>query len=99
MDTILYPTYIRLIIRVSNRWRFIDGQPFYNPYNFPSLKQEDLFCFLGLTMKGVANELRKINNALPGYYLADIVEKKYYYCGVDWEDVKRTLRDEFNIGV
>ncbi|BDA71394.1 hypothetical protein RIVM261_002900 [Rivularia sp. IAM M-261] len=49
-------------------------------------------------MKEVANELRKINNAAPGYYLADIVERKYYYCGTEWEDVKRTLREELDIG-
>lgn len=98
MDTIVSPTYIRIVIRSSNRWSFVNGERFYNPYNFPNLSQENLFRFLGLTMKQVANELRKINNAAPGYYLADIVERKYYYCGTEWEDVKRTLREELGIG-
>lgn len=98
MDSIVYPGYICLVLRLKNRWRFLSGETFYNPYNFPSFKLEDLFLFLGLTMKQVANELRKINNAAPGYYLADIVERKYYYCGTEWEDVKRTLREELGIG-
>ncbi len=29
---------------------------------------------------------------------ADIVERKYYYCGTEWDDVKRTLREELGIG-
>lgn len=41
---------------------------------------------------------RKINNATHGFYLANILEKKYYYCGTEWEDVERTLREDLGIG-
>ncbi|BAZ12981.1 hypothetical protein NIES4071_48150 [Calothrix sp. NIES-4071] len=93
MDTIVYPGYICLVLRLKNRWHNLCGETFYNPYNFPIYKLEDLFLFLGLTMKEVANELRKINNAAPVITSADIVERKYYYCGTEWDDVKRTLRE------
>jgi len=48
-------------------------------------------------MKQVANELRRINNGKQGYYIANILDKKYYYCGSEWEDVKTKLR-ELGIG-
>ncbi|MBW4506439.1 MAG: hypothetical protein KME64_08020 [Scytonematopsis contorta HA4267-MV1] len=99
MDTIIYPGYVRVVIRNSDGWHFVKDKPFYNPLNFPTLEQEDIFSMLGLTMKGVANELRKINNATHGFYLANILEKKYYYCGTEWKDVERTLREDLNIGV
>ena len=48
-------------------------------------------------MKKVANQLRLINNGKEGFYIADIKDKKYYYCGTEWEDVKNKLR-ELGIG-
>lgn len=98
MDTIIYPGYVRVVIRKSDGWHFVKDKPFYNPLNFSTLEQEDIFSMLGLTMKEVANELRKINNATHGFYLANILDRKYYYCGTEWEDVERTLREDLGIG-
>lgn len=98
MDAIVYPGYVRVVIRNASGWHFVKDKPFYNPLNFPSLEQSDIFSMLGVTMKEVANELRKINNATHGFYLANILERKYYYCGTEWEDVKRTLREDLGIG-
>ena len=42
-------------------------------------------------------ELFRINGGKPGYYLANVRDKKYYYCGQDWAGVKTKLR-ELGIG-
>ncbi|MBN3945464.1 MAG: hypothetical protein HWQ38_02790 [Nostoc sp. NMS7] len=50
-----------------------------------------------MTKIKVLVELFRINGGRPGLYLADIRDKKYYYCGQDWEEVKAKLR-ELGIG-
>nr|WP_306296913.1 hypothetical protein [Nostoc sp. TCL26-01] len=39
----------------------------------------------------------RINGGNAGYYLANLRDKKYYYCGDNWEDVKTKL-EELGIG-
>lgn len=58
---------------------------------------EDLFSLFDTSMEKIAAELRRINNAKQGYYIANILNKKYYYCGTEWEDVKIKLK-ELGIG-
>lgn len=48
-------------------------------------------------MKKVAIELFRINGGKQGYYIANILDKKYYYCGTEWQDVKNKLL-ELGIG-
>ncbi|AFY57935.1 hypothetical protein Riv7116_5566 [Rivularia sp. PCC 7116] len=95
--TIVYPVYYRLIVRRNKSWYFTKGEPFVNLFNVPWLEQEDLFSLFDISMKQVANELRCINGGKQGYYIANILDKKYYYCGSEWQDVKNKLR-ELGIG-
>lgn len=46
----------------------------------------------GLTGHQVAVELFRINGGKSGFYLANLRERKYYYCRLQWEDIKFTLR-------
>lgn len=96
-STIVYPVYYRLVVRRHNTWHFTKGEPFVNLFNAPWLDQEDLFSAFDTSMKKVANQLRLINNGKEGFYIADIKDKKYYYCGTEWGDVKNKLR-ELGIG-
>ncbi|AHJ28613.1 hypothetical protein NSP_22810 [Nodularia spumigena CCY9414] len=50
-----------------------------------------------MTKIKVLVELFRVNGGKAGLYLADIRDKKYYYCGQKWEDVKGLLR-ELGIG-
>ncbi|MDF5715840.1 MAG: hypothetical protein PUP93_18640 [Rhizonema sp. NSF051] len=43
------------------------------------------------------NVLYRISGGRQGYYIADILDKKYYYCGTQWLDVKALLL-ELGIG-
>ena len=95
--TIVYPVYYRLVVRRNNKWHFTKGEPFVNLFNLPWLEQKDLFSAFNVSMKQVANELRGINGGKEGYYIANILDKKYYYCGSEWEDVKNKLK-ELGIG-
>ena len=91
--TIYHPAYIRVIERRVNGWAFRHGEPFINLYNFPWLSQKDLYATWGTSMKKVAIELFRINGGTQGYYLADLKDRKYYYCGVDFSSVKIKLQE------
>ncbi|WP_414623852.1 hypothetical protein [Calothrix sp. CCY 0018] len=75
----------------------IADEPFINLFNAPNLSPSEEFKAFGTSMKKVAVELFRINGGKQGYYIANILDKKYYYCGVEWEDVKLKLR-ELGIG-
>jgi hypothetical protein len=96
-NTIVRPIYYRIIERRGNGWAFKEGQPFINWFNMPWLTQKDLFVAFNTSMKKVAIELFRINGGKQGYYIANILDKKYYYCGTEWEDVKIKLK-ELGIG-
>ncbi|TBR56469.1 hypothetical protein B4U84_29765 [Westiellopsis prolifica IICB1] len=91
--TIFYPVYCRIVERRGNGWAFTKGEPFINWFNAPWLEQKDLFAAFGTSMKKVAIELFRINGGRQGFYIADIKDKKYYYCGTCWEDVKTKLQE------
>ncbi len=52
----------------------------------------DLELLYGISKQEVAVNLRKINGGEAGYYLADLRNKKYYYCGTEPEGVRAKLR-------
>jgi hypothetical protein len=95
--TVVCPVYYQIIQRRNNGWAFKHGEPFINLFNVFDLSPEDEFTAFGTSMKKVAIALFRINGGRQGYYIADIKDKKYYYCGVEWEDVKAKLQ-ELGIG-
>jgi len=91
--TVYYPVYYRIVERRSDGWAFTRGKPFLNLLNAPWLSHESLFAILGISMDKVAIELFRINGGKQGYYIANILDKKYYYCGTEWEDVKTKFQE------
>jgi hypothetical protein len=96
-DTIIRPIHYRIIERRGKIWAFREGETFVNFFNAPDLDMEDLFSLFDTSMEKIAAELRRINGGKQGYYIANILDKKYYYCGPQWEDVKDKLK-ELGIG-
>ncbi|MBN3959488.1 hypothetical protein [Nostoc sp. NMS8] len=91
MASIHAPIHLQIYEREGTRWFFHGGNIFYNPRGVPT----DLNSILqrnGLTRIKVVVELFRVNGGKPGFYLADIQEKKYFYCGQKCEDVKAKLR-------
>jgi 3'-phosphoadenosine 5'-phosphosulfate sulfotransferase len=99
MEKIIHPIRYRIIERkitpLKSCWYFMKGKTFYNPLNLPG--EGDIEFMFGTTKKKVVIELFRINGGKVGYYLADLLNKQYYYCGNKWEDVKTKLR-ELGIG-
>jgi hypothetical protein len=46
-----------------------------------------------LTPEKIMIEMFRINGGKAGYYLANLRKKTYYYCGLEWEDVKTKLQE------
>jgi hypothetical protein len=96
MESIYYPIYLQIYERKGTRWLFHEGKVFYNAHGV----RTDLDSTLernNLTRMKVVIEMFRINGGKSGFYLADIKDKKYHYCGDRWEDVKAKLR-ELGIG-
>lgn len=88
---IITPYHYKVYERELGRWFERDVSVFYNnsgvPLNLSNIEQE-----FGLTPKEVIIELFRINGGKTGFYLANLRDRKYYYCGKNWEDIKTTLQ-------
>ena len=92
--SIIHPLHYLVVEKKGSAWCFKTGDRiFYNPRNVPaSLSLEDRLRQFGLTIPKIAIELFRIETGKGGYYLANLRSKQYYYCGLDWQDVKTTLQ-------
>ncbi len=89
------PFHYQVYRREGASWFVIDPvRMFYNPTNTPTAPEDLTYIErqYGLTAHQVAIELFRINGGKPGYYLVNLRDRKYYYCGSDSEDIKCTLQ-------
>ena len=89
--SVVMPVYYQVALRQGTQWAFIHGETFYNHFNLPKFSISDTFIGFGTSMTKVAREFFKMNGGKEGYYLANILDKKYYYCGKSPQDVKKKL--------
>jgi hypothetical protein len=90
------PHHMRVYEREGIRWFAYDPtQVIFNStdqlLHLQQVEQE-----FGLTEERLTIALFRINGGKPGLYLANLKDKKYYYCGSSWDDVKATL---LNLGI
>ena len=92
-SNIILPLYYLVIEISKTTWYFkTSDRIFYNPRNVPiTLSLDERLQRFDLTIPKVAIELFRINAGRGGYYLANLQSKQYYYCGLEWQDVKTTL--------
>ncbi|WP_256874475.1 hypothetical protein [Nostoc sp. C057] len=88
--TIVYPSYFRIFECRVGRWFIKDTEIFIGAEN--PVKDNDIAALYGVTEQQVVINLFRINGGKSGFYLANLREKKYYYCGQSREDVKAHLR-------
>jgi hypothetical protein len=88
---IVTPIYYRLVKKEGDDWKFYPKKIFYRSSDSEYINPEDLEAHYGLTLVKVAIELFRINAGRDGYYLANLRDRKYYYCGLIIDDVKATL--------
>lgn len=92
MPSIVYPFHYQVYQREGVKWFVMEGgSVFYNGASAP-MKLKHVARQFGLTEQQVVIELFRINGGKPGYYLANLRDKKYYYCGLHWEDVRVRLQ-------
>jgi hypothetical protein len=91
--TIIYPSHFRIFECRNGRWFIKNLETFVT---ITTTNHEDIDTLYGITEGQVVIELFRINGGKAGYYLANIRDKKYYYC-VDRDGVKNKLL-ELGIG-
>ena len=91
---IVLPLHYLVIERRETTWYFKTGdRVFYNPQNVPvTLSLQERLQKFHLTMPKIAIELFRTGVGRGGYYLADLSSKQYYYCGLEWQDVRASLQ-------
>ncbi|NJO93952.1 MAG: hypothetical protein HC820_05565 [Hydrococcus sp. RM1_1_31] len=92
---LIYPFYYRVIRRAGTDWFYQPGTPFFNGTNKP-MDMENAETEYNTTKTQVIIELFRINGGKPGYYLANLRDRKYYYCGLTLENVRETL---YSLGI
>ncbi|NJL91562.1 MAG: hypothetical protein HC916_18600 [Coleofasciculaceae cyanobacterium SM2_1_6] len=87
-----------VIESLPGKWEFYGGDVFYNPRKAEvPTHPVDVLKRFGFTTKKMMTELFRINGGRLGYYLANLRDKKYYYCGEEEDSVKAKLL-ELGIG-
>lgn len=92
--SIVFPLHYLIVRREGTAWYFKSGsRVFYNPTNVPvSLALDERLHQFCLNPTKVVVELFRISGGKPGYYLANLRDRKYHYCGLNFEDVRTTLQ-------
>lgn len=91
MSTIIYPSHYRIFECRAGRW-FIKNAEAFCIFRNGFINHNDLKALYGVTEQTVIINLFRINSGKSGYYLANLKDKKYYYCGLKEENIKTTLR-------
>lgn len=91
---LVYPAYYRVVrreIKDVGYWHFRKCEVFYNPSRL-TLDFDKAEEHYGTTKSKVIIELFRINGGRVGYYLANLRDKQYYYCGEKEADVRIKLQ-------
>ncbi len=90
MDSIFTPGYIQVISREPDGWFQSKPEQVFNLTNreFDSLNKEKYF---GLTKTQILTELFRRYQGKLGYYLVNLAEREYYYCGLTVKDIQEKL--------
>lgn len=94
MKNIVVPIYYQVYRRDAVGWFIQDPHRVFYGETTNLQKIARLF---DTTEQAVILELFRINGGRSGYYLANLRDRKYYYCGLQWQDVKTKLL-EIGIG-
>ncbi len=91
----IFPDYFRVLERVPDGWNLLRTKVFCS-LNNRQYNPSDAWIKHGITKQKLVVELfRKFHGKL-GFYLVNLKDKKYYYCGLTKKDIQNTL---YAIGV
>ncbi|MDJ0723730.1 MAG: hypothetical protein QNJ38_01300 [Prochloraceae cyanobacterium] len=90
---IVHPLHYQIIEREGTTWFFKEaGNILYNHYDRP-VELSNIEEKFNLTKSKIVIELFRINGGRSGFYLVNMRDRKYYYCGKDWDSVKEKFLD------
>jgi len=72
--------YIQIWQREGKKWFLLEGRPFYNPRQIPT-DLEYVLARYKLTTNIIITEFIFLNGGKTGYYLANLRDQEYFYCG------------------
>jgi len=88
-----YPAYYRIIRREGGTWFFKRAKLLCSASHLSTpAEATDFEAQHNLTKNQVAIELFRINGGKSGYYLANLRNRQYYYCGLKFSDVQTKLQ-------
>jgi hypothetical protein len=92
---IIYPSYFRIFVRKPEGWA-VDGiRTFYNPKAI-DYDPDSIWKQYNVTPQKIVIQLFRQYGGKLGYYLVNLRDKKYYYCGLTDEDIQETL---YSLGI
>ena len=94
-----YPLRYRVIEREGDTWHMhLMGEPLYVPSGQQApTDPNDIEALFGIRFSKLCIELWRINGGQSGWYLADLRDRRYYYCGKTPESVTNKFH-ELGIG-
>jgi hypothetical protein len=90
MNAIIMPLQYEVIEKRPDNWYVKPSQVFYNPTGQP-VNLNNREKKYGLTKTEIITELFKIKAGCLGFYLVDLKNRQYYYCGLSESDVQEQL--------
>jgi hypothetical protein len=89
-SSIVIPAYYRIFELRDNAWLAKTSEVFYNPSSLP-FDANDTEANFGISKRQIVLALHQQFNAQQGYYVADLIQKRYYYCGLVFDDARKML--------
>ncbi len=92
---IVYPDYICVVEKVTEGWKVKTPSKIFwrSPDCQIPHERESRAQTYGLTDKKIIIELFRKYLGKMGFYLVNMRDRSYYYCGLTWEDVQQKLWD------
>ena len=89
-----YPLRYRVVRREGDTWFLQElGEIFYNPSGQHVADPNDIEALFGIRLSKVCVELWRINGGQPGWYLVDLRDRCYWYCGKSEQDVTNKFHE------
>jgi hypothetical protein len=94
----LHPSYFHVFYRnADGRWGRVRGDSSIRLNSYPDLPLDqaewNLKTMYDISDQEIYIELFRINGGRAGYYLANLWNRKYYYCGLEYSDVIEQLHE------
>ena len=90
---LIYPSYIYIVEKKSSNWYFREPAKIF--YRSPDCKlplgQKSRAENYGLSDRKIIIELFRKYLGKLGFYVVNMRDRKYYYCGLTWQDVQEKL--------